>query len=194
MAAKRKTLRITDERVLEVLAHPLRGRLLALLRVEGPGTASKLAQRVGESSGVTSYHLRKLAAVGLVEEDVERGTRKERWWSSAHQLTSWSPADFLGNPAAHRASTDLRLNYYRWLFRLLQQRLAEEAEWDKAWIKAANDSDDYLTLTPAQAEAMAREVWEVVQRYRAESDVDAPGAARVIWWQHVVPIFGELPL
>ncbi len=194
MAAKRRTVRITDERVLEVLAHPLRGRLLALLRVEGPGTASMLARRVGESSGVTSYHLRKLAGAGLVEEDVERGTRKERWWRSAHKLTSWSPADFLGNPAAHRASADLRRNYYRWLSRLLEQSLTQEAEWDKAWVKAANDSDDYLTLTPAQAKAMAKEIWEVVQRYQAEGDINAPGAARVIWWQHVVPIFGELTL
>ena len=194
MSQERAAVRITDERVLEVLAHPLRGRLMGLLRTDGPATATRLAERVAESSGVTSYHLRKLAEVGLVEEDVARGTRKERWWRSVHEMTTWSPADFLGNPRAHEASVTMRRNYYRWQLRLLEQALAEEADRDQAWVEAAGSSDDFLTLTPAQARAMSREVWDVVQRYRAEGDPDAPDAARVIWLQHVVPFFGEVPL
>src|SRR3954451_23671612 len=102
--SERPTYHVQDPEALEALAHPLRGRLLGLLRADGPATASGLAERVGESSGVTSYHLRKLAEVGFVEEDQERGTRRERWWRAAHTSTSWSPSDFLGNPEAHRAS------------------------------------------------------------------------------------------
>lgn len=44
-----------------------RGKLRGLLRTDAPATASGLAVRVGESSGVRSYHLRKLA-----EDDAER--------------------------------------------------------------------------------------------------------------------------
>jgi DNA-binding transcriptional ArsR family regulator len=57
----------------------LRVRLLDLLRFEGPSTATLLAQRVGESSGATSYHLRQLARHGFIEEE-QRDGRRERWW------------------------------------------------------------------------------------------------------------------
>lgn len=194
MATERSYFHLTDERALEALTHPIRSRLMSLLRIDGPATASRLGERIGESSGVTSYHLRKLAEVGLVKEDVERGTRKERWWRSAHEGTRWSPADFVGNPAAHQATIAMRRNYYAWQARLLEHRLHDEENWDKAWVDAAYDSDDHLVLTPEQTKAMAQEIWAVVQRYREQGDVDAPDAARVIWFQHAVPFFGELPV
>src|SRR3712207_9501706 len=62
-----------------------RSALLGLLRSEGPSTASKLGQRLGESSGSTSYHLRQLAALGFVEEVPGQGTARERWWRARHQ-------------------------------------------------------------------------------------------------------------
>lgn len=194
---KRSTYHLTDEKQLEALAHPVRARLLRILRTDGAATASGLAAKVGESSGVTSYHLRKLADVGLVAEDVERGTRRERWWVSAHTATDWSPADFLGNPDAHRSTVSLRRELHRWQSRLLDQWLDDEPEWDAEWVRAAGFSDDLLVLTPMQARAMVRELWAVVQRYRAEpptSEDETPEAARVVWFSHVVPVRGELPL
>ena len=56
---------------LRVLAHPLRSRLLGALRRHGPSTATDLATLLGTNSGATSYHLRKLESVGLVQ-DTER--------------------------------------------------------------------------------------------------------------------------
>src|SRR6476646_3384729 len=71
-----------DSRALQVLAHPLRSRLLTALRMDGPATATALAATLGTNTGATSYHLRKLASVGLVEETGEgRGT--ERPWPPA---------------------------------------------------------------------------------------------------------------
>ncbi len=55
-----------DATAIKVLAHPLRSRLLSLLRSAGPATATSLANRIGTNTGATSYHLRKLAGVGLV--------------------------------------------------------------------------------------------------------------------------------
>ena len=60
-AAKDET-RTLDASALKALAHPLRVRILDLLAERGPQTASSLAALIGESSGVTSYHLRALAA------------------------------------------------------------------------------------------------------------------------------------
>jgi DNA-binding transcriptional ArsR family regulator len=66
-------------RAVRALAHPLRLRLLDELRFGGPATATLLAQRVGESTGATSYHLRQLHRHGYVEDAEPRGGR-ERWW------------------------------------------------------------------------------------------------------------------
>lgn len=65
---------------LRGLAHPLRVRILAALREHGDSTATRLADRLGESSGATSYHLRQLAAYGFVEDVPGRGAGRERWW------------------------------------------------------------------------------------------------------------------
>ncbi|MFT4083658.1 MAG: helix-turn-helix domain-containing protein [Nocardioides sp.] len=193
MTASRSMFEMTQP-AFAALAHPIRSRLMSALQMDGPATATRLATRIGESSGSTSYHLRQLAAVGLIEEDTERGTRRERWWKPAHEGATWSNADFLGDPVAHEASIAARRNYYAWQARLLEQRLREESTWDKAWVDAAADSDDAFFLTPAQATAMSREIWDVVQRFRAEQDTEAPDSTRVIWLQHLVPVFGEAPL
>ncbi len=76
-----ETLRWTQMTAAQLhgLAHPLRLQLLHVLYAEGPATASQLARRLGESSGATSYHLRALHRVGMVEED-ERRNGRERWW------------------------------------------------------------------------------------------------------------------
>lgn len=60
------------------MAHPLRLRLFELLK-DGPSTATRLAEELGESSGATSYHLRALHRAGMVEEAEQRNAR-ERWW------------------------------------------------------------------------------------------------------------------
>ena len=57
-----------DAGSLRGLAHPVRLRMLGLLRTEGPATATRLAARLGLNSGATSYHLRQLATHGFVVE------------------------------------------------------------------------------------------------------------------------------
>lgn len=39
-----------------------------------------MAKALGESTGTTSYHLRKLAEQHLIEEIPERSAGRERWW------------------------------------------------------------------------------------------------------------------
>ena len=198
-APERPTFHVQDAAALEALAHPLRGRLLGLLRADGPATASGLAEKVKESSGVTSYHLRKLAEVGFVEEETGRGTKRERWWRAVHTSTTWSPSDFLGNPEAHKASVSVRREWYRWQQRLLDQWMAEEPEWEPEWVDVAASSDDLLVLTSQEAEALHTELWDTVQRYRNASiaagrEPGTDGAERVVVLLHTVPIRGEWPL
>ena len=65
-ATGRSVTRLTDPRALRAYAHPVRLKLVALLRTEGPLTATRAGELLGESSGTCSFHLRQLAKYGLV--------------------------------------------------------------------------------------------------------------------------------
>ena len=80
--------RLTDPRALRAYAHPVRMRLMGLLRTEGPLTATRAADLLGESSGTCSFHLRQLAKYGLVEE-AEGGTGREKPWRATTTSTAW---------------------------------------------------------------------------------------------------------
>ncbi|MEV6839355.1 helix-turn-helix domain-containing protein [Streptomyces sp. NPDC051133] len=62
------------------LGNPLRRRILEYLGRHGEANSTVLARELGESSGTTSYHLRKLAEQRLVEEIPEKSGGRERWW------------------------------------------------------------------------------------------------------------------
>lgn len=72
--------RTIDLESLKALAHPLRVKIFDVLSTYGSFTASGLAERLGESSGATSYHLRQLEKHGFVREVEDRGVGRERWW------------------------------------------------------------------------------------------------------------------
>lgn len=76
MTQDRETLSLE---AIRLLAHPMRQRIERELR-NGPVNATALARALGESTGVTSYHLRQLAKYGFVEEIPERARGRERWW------------------------------------------------------------------------------------------------------------------
>lgn len=168
-----------DSGQLRCLAHPLRSRLLSALRTYGPATASGLAQRLDTNSGATSYHLRELAKVGLVEEDEERGTARERWWRAAHEITRFIETDHLDDPD-DRAAVDWLLGHHvRSKMRWLEDWVESRKEWSTAWRAAADSSDVQLQLTPAQLQAMNDELHAVIERYRATGPDDGD-AARVM--------------
>jgi DNA-binding transcriptional ArsR family regulator len=75
---------------LRGVVHPIRLRLLQLLQDDGPATATVLAARIGQSSGVASYHLRVLADHGFIAEDAERGNGRDRWWRPVRRSNSFT--------------------------------------------------------------------------------------------------------
>ncbi|MEU8837307.1 winged helix-turn-helix domain-containing protein, partial [Streptomyces sp900116325] len=58
-----------DSATLRVLAHPLRLNAITILRQRGPSTATLIAGQLGINPAATSYHLRRLAAGGLITEE-----------------------------------------------------------------------------------------------------------------------------
>src|SRR6516225_3617169 len=91
MPDERPPIELTDPRALRAYAHPVRGKLVGLLRRRGPLTATQAAELLGESSGTTSFHLRQLAKYGLAEE-AGGGTGREKPWRATTTSTAWDSA------------------------------------------------------------------------------------------------------
>lgn len=172
-----------DSRRLHALAHPLRLRLLGALRLHGPETATGLARRLDTNSGQTSYHLRQLAEVGLIEDDPDHSTARDRYWRAAHDTTAWSSRQFRHDPDDWAADTILLGQLARLHARWIDEGLAARDEWDDAWLSASDMSDWQLHLTPERLRALNDEVHAIIERYRADDDVDAPDAepVTVLW-------------
>ena len=184
------SVQVTDVRALRALAHPLRNRLLGLLRLDGPSTATLLGQRVRESSGSTSYHLRQLAAYGFVEELPGHGTGRERWWRARHRLTSWQAEELLAQEGGQEVQDEITRLQLAGRTRVLNAWLGQREALGPGWAAAASLSDYAVRLTPAQAQALATELGEVVGRWLAEhpSDVPAEGSELVSVLVDVVPL------
>jgi DNA-binding transcriptional ArsR family regulator len=193
MRSSESSYTISDPQALRALAHALRGKLLAALRLDGPATASMLARRYGESSGATSYHLRMLAKYGFVEDDPDHAQGRERWWRAAHELTDWSPAAFLGAEpgeaeAARQFMRRVLGDYARW-----QARWIDELEdWSPEWQEASELSDLAMRLTPAQLEALKEELLATIFRYR-DAGPDGDDAERVVVLLQAFPQSGPMP-
>ncbi|MGY1682559.1 helix-turn-helix domain-containing protein [Geodermatophilus sp. SYSU D01176] len=174
------TIDVHDPRVLRALAHPLRNALLGLLRSEGPSTASKLGQRLGESSGSTSYHLRRLAALGFVEEVPGEGTARERWWRARHRSTRWQTDDVVEQPGGREVVeefTHLSLSTQR---RLLAAHAEQREHLDPEWRDATSLNDWALHLSPTAARELTEELDAVLQRWRADREDPAQPLVSVL--------------
>ncbi|MEU3469025.1 winged helix-turn-helix domain-containing protein [Streptomyces sp. NPDC006687] len=169
-----------DAAALKALTHPLRIRLLGLLRQDGPATASELAVRTGESSASTSYHLRVLAKYAFVTEAEHRDGR-ERRWQAVHAATAWS-SRAMAATADSRAYVGLsrrvqiehlRTSLLRHEADLADGRLGPE------WAEAAGVSDLLPRLTPESLTALREEFQRKLDELTAR-DAEDPRAAQVV--------------
>lgn len=161
-----------DSRQLRVLAHPLRSRLLSALRLDGPATATALAAATGTNTGATSYHLRQLAAVGLVVEEEERGRGRERWWRAAHESHGWQSRDVADDPDARAAATWLTEQQVRQFAEMIAGWVRDHYAHPPEWRDAADVSDFFLTLPADRLRALNAELHAVIERYQREATGD----------------------
>lgn len=154
-----------DSRALRVLAHPLRSRLLSELRLHGAANATALAERLGTNTGATSYHLRKLAEVNLVEE-TDEGHGKQRFWAAATDSHSWRNTRFDADPDDRAAAGWLRQHQLHYLVERVEAWEQERDRWPEAWRDAASMSDAIVEVSPDQLNELLEELYAVVLRYR----------------------------
>jgi DNA-binding transcriptional ArsR family regulator len=192
----RSVKRLRDPRALRALAHPIRLSLVGLLRVEGPLTATRAAQLLGESSASMSFHLRQLAKYGLVEE-AGGGKGRERPWRATTMFTNLP--DIAENPdvavAADLLSSVIADRYFEDVMRWLETRQAEPEEWQRA----AQFGDTFLYITPEELAALGEQTQQMMDQYldrQAHPELRPPGARLVSYLHLAFPLrhpFGRRP-
>ena len=172
-----REVRLTDPVALRAYAHPIRMKLVGLLRREGPHTATQAAEKVGESVPSCSFHLRQLAKYGLVERVPGIDAREKPWRATAH-FTSWeSDSD---NPE-HRAAIDhldavVFARYAERVQEFLRRRQLEPREWRRV----TGPSDHFLYVTPSELRELERRIDELLEEFapRATDPSRRPAKAR----------------
>jgi DNA-binding transcriptional ArsR family regulator len=162
---------------MRALAHPVRMRILELL-AQAPSTATLLAKEIGDSTGSTSYHLRALAKAGLIEEDAERGSGRERWWRRR-------PPMFIQVPTGAEDPEGRALEVEMWADMVsrddeaLARFFEHLPEMSSEWRRASAICNWNAWLTPDEAVGLTERIAEVVIQYRDEAAGNRPGAHRV---------------
>lgn len=180
---------VVDARTIKGLAHPLRVQMLGLLREFGPATATELGRRTGQSSGVTSYHLRQLADFGFVEEDEQRGNGRERWWRSRHRVTYFEP--FSVDETTRAAGEE----YLRAVARANAERIVRFVDGTATylevmgpeWEHGSTLSDSLLWLTAEESTRLGRELDALMARYTRDPEASRAGRNRVVVQYQVMP-------
>jgi len=170
-----------DLESLKAFAHPLRVRIVDVLSTYGSFTASGLAERLGESSGATSYHLRQLEKNGFVREVEGKGTGRERWWERSPGGINISHHEMRESAAAREASNVVMRQWTETRNRLIDdfherglELLSEE------WLETSMLSTSNVRMTVEQLKALV-DAWEVVYLEHIEKvrGKDLPGSRPV---------------
>ncbi len=159
--------------------------------LEGPLTASEVAERVGDSPSNCSWHLRKLAEHGLVEE-AGGGTGRQRPWQATSQALSWGD-DEPDDDRAGAALTRMILDRERTRLDQSLERLRSDGQ---AWRDAAGVTQGLLWLTDEELAEVTQAISDLAMRYtrRLDDPADRPAGSRLcsfLAW--AVPTYDVLP-
>jgi DNA-binding transcriptional ArsR family regulator len=169
--------------IFRVLSNPLRRRMLSYLQQHREANSTSLAKALGESTGTTSYHLRKLAELRFVEEIPERSTGRERWWRAlpiqleAPSPSTMDPAEFaaLADRAREQATHDIDLYY----------RVLTQYEGPDGWAQAFRGG---FWMSKEELSSFLREYNELQWKYGHADYREAPEGARMMALRmYVVP-------
>jgi DNA-binding transcriptional ArsR family regulator len=167
---------------LKALAHPLRVEILDTLSTYGSFTASGLSERLGESSGATSYHLRQLEKHGFVREVEGKGTSRERWWERAPGSMNIGSKEAQATPAGRSAAgmifRQMRSNQDRMLTDFVERGIDELPQ---EWLDGTVVSSLNTRLTSDQMREFVSEFMKLADKYViANKNQSVPGSRPVL--------------
>ncbi|AOR37111.1 hypothetical protein BFF78_16195 [Streptomyces fodineus] len=164
------------------LGNPLRRRILEYLGRHAEANSTVLARELGESSGTTSYHLRKLAEQRLIEEIPEKSGGRERWWRALpFRHTTPDPATMPPEEYAAAAQlAHLKIEFDTALYR----RAHEEYRGPAGWAQVQRHG---TWLTREELLGFMREYQALLDRYGHPREEAPEGARPVLMRFYAVP-------
>ncbi len=178
--------KLSDPRSLRAYAHPLRIRLIGLLRSEGAMTATQAAAALDDNVPNCSFHLRQLAKYGLAER-VPGADGRERPWQATARSTAWD--DDSDDPAMRSATDQLNSVLLGVFMERAQAYLAVRGDESTEWRVAAGFGDALVHVTAAELSELTEQFDELLAPYADRVDPAArpPGARAVQLIQLALP-------
>jgi len=162
---------------IKALTHPLRLRLMDLLRSGRELTATEAAELTGESVASCSFHLRQLAKFGVVEQAERRG--REKPWK-ARDITLVLDAeggdreDLVSAMAGARALLQQSLAS-------LERFMAAAPDEDPEWVRSSHMHTAGYWMTRDEYAGLADEVQAVLDREQeSRTPETAPEGSRFV--------------
>ena len=161
---------VADLQKLRALAHPLRAALLDAIRLYGPLTATQAAAQVDDSPSNCSFHLRTLAAAGLIEHAPSDDARSRPWRTVSGPLilepgtTAETRSSFLAamNMLHSRAYNDL----LDWINR--------EGDAPKVWRDAAFNMLSDIRMTADELAGVHAKIAAILEPFIADKSRKTP--------------------
>lgn len=187
--AEQEQLIINDPERIRAVAHPLRLKLLDLLKDHRELTATECAELTGESVASCSFHLRMLEKYGFIERAEPRGREKPwRLVGSGSYATGVDPEV----PGSLQATVELgKLTFAQRAQGLwaAMERLDREPQ---AWMEATRLMNASVWATAEEARALADEISDVLDRYTGRDDPgERPAGARRV--RVVTAVYSDPP-
>jgi len=152
---------------------------------EGPSTSARIAERLGESRGSMSYHLRRLGSVGAILEAPELGTKRERWWRRDPELVVFpNDPDGEGRAISQRWAALFFARDEEMRHRFVTDDVPPE------WREAAAVASWFIRMTPQEAAELGARLYALTHDLRSRSDAPE-GAAEALVSVSVLPVLGE---
>lgn len=162
-----------------MLAQPVRLRIQAQLR-HGPANATTLARALGESTGLTSHHLRVLAKHGFIEEVPELARGRERWWRSARVDWRVPPRKELDPEMRALMDQIVRLDLAIDLQEFSSAQLKQDNAADEAWVDQLPYSRGVIHVTAGELKEFFEEYITLLRRYQPSAERTPPDARPVV--------------
>jgi DNA-binding transcriptional ArsR family regulator len=174
-----RRLDVKEASVMRALAHPARIAILEHLFAGQSGTATELAEVCGLSPSATSYHLRALAKVNLIQEAPNRGDGRERVWRSAFSgfNVSSGPSASVAEQTAEHELTSMYMDIEN---SRTQEWLARRNDETQEWYDAAGFIGTRLVVTAEELNDLNKKINDLMEPYALTKREQVPDGARPV--------------
>lgn len=173
------SIKLSDPKALRAYAHPTRMMLVGLLRTEGPLTATRAADLIGESVASCSYHLRVLAKYRLVEEAGGGQGREKPWRATARVTEIPGPTE---DPVLNEATSEVARSIAELYFKRMLSTIETRHLLAPDWQEAEHFGDTLLYTTSEELISLNSQIADLIAPYseRLQYPELRPEAARLV--------------